>query len=209
MFRVRVLLVAVALSALAAGCTSASTPHAGPEQPSGTASPSPTTHPELVTFRDQTLTFQHPRSWSARHFDENSTFSAAIADLSNQAMHPPCTTRRVKNGIETTCGWPVRHLQPGGLLMRWQQVGVLVPSNWRFTDLPGQAVRVDDRPAKQEISRPGDCASIGATETIRTDIRRSARGNYYRVTACLRGPRIQALEQDAQTILASTHLLQP
>ena len=124
-------------------------------------------------------------------------------------MHAPCTTRHVKAGIETTCGWPLKQLLPGGVLVRWQEVGVMVSRNWRFNDLPGRAVQVDGRPARQEVSRPGNCATIGATETIQTDIERSARGNFYRVTACLRGPGTQELGKDVQAILASTRLLQP
>jgi hypothetical protein len=93
--------------------------------------------------------------------------------------------------------------------MRWQQNGFSVPRSWRFKDQPGRPIRVDGRPARQEIGQPGDCAGIGATETVRTEIMRSARGNYYSVTACIRGPGVHALEGDVQAILASTHLLQP
>lgn len=205
----RAVVAALASCSLAAACTSPTASRVEDDPYVGPTSTAPAAREHLATFHGQMVRFRYPRSWQARHFDEVSSFTGSIADLSNQTMHAPCKRRRVKAGIETSCGWPVGRLPPGGVLMRWQQNGLPVPASWRFSDLPGRPMRVDGRPARQQIQQPGDCEGIGATETITTAIKRAARGNYYSVTACLRGPGLNALERDAQSILASTHLSQP
>jgi hypothetical protein len=206
---VRACVTALTLLTFASACTSHSTSRPQGRSERTDASQSIAQSAQWATFRNETVSFRYPNDWHAVHFDETSSFTASIADLSSQTMHAPCTTRHTSTGTETSCGWPVMYLRPGGILMRWEQNGFPVPRSWRFRDQPGQRLLVDGRPARQTINRPGDCSHLGATETIRTEIKRSAVGNDFSVTACLRGPGIDSLESRARAILASTHLLQP
>jgi hypothetical protein len=200
----RLLLGLSIVAVLAVGCTS----HTEPREASPSADAASTSNSgQLTNYRDSNLVLKVPATWRAEHFDEVSSFTASLVDLSNQRMHKPCTTRHVNDGIETRCGWPLRALRPGGVLVRWEQDGFPVPRTWRFSDQPGRPMRVDGRAARRTVGRPGDCAQVGATEMVRTDIKRPIAGNYYRVTACLRGPGLPELEEQVEAMLASAELL--
>ena len=200
-------LVALAIiSVLACSCTSNSAAQDDNPSPRNRPTPSPVV---LASYRDSNLVLKFPASWRARHFNEVSSFTASLVDLSSQPMHKPCTTRHVNDGIETTCGWPVQTLRPGGVLVRWEQDGFPVTRKWRFSDLPGRPMRVDGQAARLTVESPGDCAHVGAAETVRTEIKRPYAGNYYRVTACLRGPGLPELEDQVEAMLASARLLRP
>lgn len=202
--------VCLQLAALAtlAGCTSPSTP-TPPDlspSPSSLRPPAVSSRVPLATYRSDAIAFRYPRSWRARHFDEVSSFTSSLADVASQPMHRPCTTRHLQDSIRTRCGWPITKLRSGGVLIRWSQDGLAVPRSWRFSHEPGRPLTVDGRPARQTTTSPGVCRRLAATETIHTEIRGPDRGNTYSVIACLRGPRLPALERRLQAMLASARL---
>jgi hypothetical protein len=66
------------------------------------------------------------------------------------------------------------------------------------------SVTVGGLPAREQVSRPGLCSSIGADETIVVDAARTVPYNYYAMTACLRGPDLTQAASQVQRMLAST-----
>ena len=173
---------------------------ADPSRPGDSMQPASTAAPNQARY-DDVLAFTHPASWTPRKYDIVSSFSSAIVYLSNQPLHDPCTRTRLPGGaLEISCGHPLTHLDPGGVLIEWTREGF---PNWRLSDAPGTPTRIAGRPSRLAIRRPGRCASLGADETILASISRPS-GNRYQLLACLRGPGLATSEQQVGQLLATT-----
>jgi len=109
-----------------------------------------------------------------------------IIDLSTQRMVDPC--RPAGNGH--TCGWPLRTLHPGGVVVTWTTGGDIDPA---ARPTAGKTVKV---------TRPGDCRSIGGGETLLARIVTSRR-SVFSVAACLRAPGVAANEREFRAMIAS------
>lgn len=181
--------LAVLAAAAAAGCGSASS----------TGGPSDA----RASFANSFLSFGYPTAWKPFVFKITGTLHFdPMLYVSSQSAHQPCDTTT----STTVCGWPVDHLQPGGTLIVWENRGA--PS-WSLRTVAGALLRVGGRPAKKIVSRPGQCGSIGADETIHVDIKRPLPDNWTAFTACLRGPNLGSGEREVSALLASTHFKQP
>jgi hypothetical protein len=112
-------------------------------------------------------------------------------------MHDPCTTI----GSSTACGWPLTELAADGVLVRWSSNG---SPGWHLQQAPGTSLSVGGLPAREQVSQPGDCGSIGADETIVVKAARTVPYNYYGMTACLRGPDLTQAALQVQQMLTST-----
>jgi len=143
------------------------------------------------------LRFDYPTCWTPVHNDEVSTFSTSLVDLSNEPMQDPCTT----TASSSECGWPLTNLVTDGVLVRWSSNGTL---GWSLQQDPGTSLTVGGLAAREEVSQPGDCGSIGADETIAVEAARTAPDNYYAMTACLRGPDLTQTASQVQQMLTST-----
>src|SRR5690242_20531726 len=74
-------------------------------------------NPPLEKYSGQYVSFDYPSGWKALRFRRPlELHSFPLVYVSTQAVHSPCSTQ----GNETTCGWPVKRLQPGGILAVWQ-----------------------------------------------------------------------------------------
>ena len=152
-----------------------------------------------VKYSDQWLSFTHPLAWTASkplgpglgfHFNP-------IVYLSTQAVSNPCQV----SGNDTTCGWPLEHLEPGGVLAVWQ-IPYALPG-FSLRTQPGKLLEVGGVPAKRHDMSGGFCRSIGADRTINVVIKLGA-GNYRQLTACLRAPGVAQNERRVDALLAST-----
>jgi hypothetical protein len=141
--------------------------------------------------------FDYPSCWTPVHNVEVSTMSSSLVDLSNEAMQDPCTT----TASSTACGWPLTKLAAEGVLVRWSSNGF---PGWSLQQAPGTSLTVGGLPAREQVSQPGNCGSIGADETIAVEVARTVPSNYYAMTACLRGPDQTQAASQVQQILAST-----
>jgi hypothetical protein len=159
-------------------------------------------HPESV-YNGEGVRFKHPSCWTATSFAEVSSFSDSLVDLSNQPMHDPCTrtTSPSGGGLETECGWPLTSLDPGGILVRWSSDG---SPTWRIENQPGTSLTVAGRPAREQITEPGDCGSIGADETISVEVERTVQDNFYEMMACFQGPDLKETASQVQEMIDST-----
>jgi hypothetical protein len=154
--------------------------------------------PPLRHYSGSSLSFSYPAAWTAYppagprelHFQP-------LVYLSTQPVHAPCTTR----GNGTTCGWPVRKLQPGGVLALWQRPYVL-PGSASGTP-QGTRIKVDGHRAWRVERSGGDCSRIGADRTIEVSL------PALQLVVCLRRPGVAQNEKRIDAMLASTRLRKP
>jgi hypothetical protein len=155
--------------------------------------------PPLVKYTGTLLSFTHPAAWKAYQLRAQALHFNPLVYLSTQPVHAPCAT----SGNETTCGFPVKQLEPGGVLVSWLDEGV--PA---FTLGPGKRIQVDGHPATIVSAAGGICSRIGADRTIDVRIATSPLPSILlELTACLRGPGLAQDEASVNALLASTKFL--
>lgn len=181
-------LAIVAFASLSSACGGSSDAQAAPKDPA----------PGLATYNGSGLSFRYPAAWTAYkpiqptvalHFNP-------LVYLSTQPVHAPCLTK----GNTTTCGFPIDHLQPGGVLITWETNGLLATSLG-----PGPQIQVDGHPAARQEKTGGECREIGADRTIDVAIETKLLPSaltYF--TACLRGPGLAKATESVYSLLAST-----
>lgn len=155
------------------------------------------TTPELVTYSNSLLSFSHPASWKEYPFRwAGEMHYRPMVYLSTQPVQDPCST---KSNI-TSCGFPVKQLEPGGVLVTWNA------SNPPAMELgPGSRIRVDGRQAGRVDTEGGLCRSIGGDRTIDVLIATSPLPSTpTELTACLRGPGLAQEEKSINALLNST-----
>ena len=177
----------MALVALTSGCGGGSDAQAAPKDP------------PLVEYRSPSLSFTHPAAWKAYPFRwAGELHFRPLVYLSTQPIHDPCSTK----GNTTSCGFPVRRLRPGGVLITWQASG---PPAIALG--PGPRARIDGHPARRVDTTGGICRSIGADRTIDVLIEtQPLPSTLTEFTACLRGPGLVQEETSVDALLASTKL---
>jgi hypothetical protein len=185
----RVLMCAAALVALVAvtsGCGGGTDAQAAAK-----------THPELVTYSNSLLSFSHPAAWKAYPFRwAGELHFRPMVYLSTQPVRDPCSTK----GNTTSCGFPVKQLEPGGVLVTWN---ASTPPAMALG--PGSRIRVDGREARRVDTAGGMCRSIGADRTINVLIATTPLPSTpTQFTACLRGPGLAQEEKSVEALLAST-----
>jgi hypothetical protein len=157
----------------------------------------------LTTFRNSYLTFSAPAAWRTHVFRARpSPHETPLVYVSSQTLHDPCHPA----GAGTTCSWPVDLLQPGGVLIVWENRSF---PGWTLASVQGKAVSVGGRAARRASIDPGECAAIGGDETIEVAIERPVAGSWTAVTACLRGPDLTKATERLDALLASARFLMP
>lgn len=178
----------VLLVVLTSGCGGGSNAHAA-------AKDSP-----VVKYTGTLLSFTHPAAWRAYTLRTQALHFNPLVYVSTQPVHNPCTT----TGNETACGFPVRQLEPGGVLVGWLYSG----GPPALTLGPGKRIQVGGRTATIMSTAGGMCGRIGADRTI--DVRVELRplpSALLELTACLRGPGLAQQEAGVDALLASTKFL--
>jgi hypothetical protein len=177
----------VALVALTSGCGGGSDAQAAPRDP------------PLVEYTSASLSFAHPAAWKAYPFRwAGELHFRPLVYLSTQPLHDPCSTK----GNTTSCGFPLRQLLPGGVLITWQASG---PPAIALG--PGRRTRIDGHLARRVDTTGGMCGGIGADRTIDVLIEtQPLPSTLTEFTACLRGPGLAQEEKSVEALLASTKL---
>ena len=155
------------------------------------------TAPQLVTYSNSLLSFSHPAEWKAYPFRwAGELHYRPMVYLSTQPLQDPCSTK----GNTTSCSFPVKQLEPGGVLVTWNA------SNPPATALgPGSRIDVDGHPAARVDTAGGLCRSIGGDRTIDVLIAtRPLPSTPTELTACLRRPGLAQQEKSIDALLAST-----
>jgi hypothetical protein len=176
----------VATAALASACASGGT----------TAGAEPKDRP-VQKYSGPYVSFDYPAAWKALRFRRPvELHSFPLVYLSTQAIHSPCSTR----ANETTCGWPVKRLQPGGVLAVWQ-FPYAPPCPGCASGVAGTQLRVGGRDATRRVMGGGACRAIGADRTIEVTIKNSGAPEFM---ACLRRPGLAQSERRVNAMLKST-----
>jgi hypothetical protein len=152
----------------------------------------------LQTYSGQYVSFDYPAAWKALRFQRPlELHSFPLVYLSTQAIHSPCSTK----GNETTCGWPVKRLRPGGVLAVWQLP--YAPPCPGCSGPTGTPVQVGGRRATRNVTAPGACRAVGADRTVEVTVKNSVE-----FLACLRGPNLARNERRVEALLESTQFPQ-
>ncbi|HEY1565070.1 MAG TPA: hypothetical protein VGF72_10330 [Gaiellaceae bacterium] len=153
--------------------------------------------PPLQKYSAPGLSFSYPTAWTASKaiLPADTLHFQPLAYVSTQPVGPPCTT----HGNETACGFPLKRLRPGGVLVMWQYPYAL-PG---FTLGGGARIKVDAHPATRTTTKPGVCRQVGADRTIDVLIQLVPHSSYVELTACLRGPNLVQAERSVDAMLAS------
>jgi len=153
--------------------------------------------PPPVRYSNSTLSFRHPAAWKAYPFRwAGGLHFRPMVYLSTQPVQDPCST----SGNTTACGFPVKKLEPGGVLVIWN-----ASSPPALALDSGAEVRVGGRPARRVETAGGICRRIGADRTIDVLIATSPLPSTpAEFTACLRGPGLAQEEKSVDALLAST-----
>lgn len=155
------------------------------------------TEPAPITYSNSLLSFSHPASWKAYPFRwAGEMHFRPMVYLSTQPVQDPCSTK----GNTTSCGFPVKQLEPGGVLVTWNA------SNPPAVALgPGTRVQVGGHDARRVDTTAGICRAIGADRTVDLLIAtRPLPSTPTEFTACLRGPGLGQEEKNVEALLAST-----
>ena len=186
--------VAVGLTVGACCCSgsgSTASSHAG-----GTGSSSTglrVADPLVNRFSRSDLAFSYPATWTARHYELDSSMYDSIVFLSNQPMHQPCRTRHLASGIHIHCGAPLKHLRPGGVVVMWGSTAV--PAKRPAPD--GRRVSFRDEAAGTY------CAALGGTREV--DAMWGAPGDPISMEACL-GSRSEHAHADVRAVVRSVRI---
>ena len=149
---------------------------------------------ERSSVDDGRLSFAHPASWAPVYYEETSTMTHLLTYLSDQPLRSPC-----RGG---SCGWPLDHLAPGGVLISvWDanQLGRVLP---RQADQP----QVGGYPATVKLERPGGCAEVDGNVTLDVHVDRADPGHYYRFYVCARDPGSGMVIRQVRRMLASVRI---
>jgi hypothetical protein len=152
-----------------------------------------TEDPTVARYSDQFLSFTYPSAWSpSAAKGPTEMHFRPLVYLSTQPVHDPC----VAQGNATSCDWPIRNLDPGGVLAVWQiPYQLAMPGKVVHT---GTKIEVGGDPAWTQNVAGGECRRIGADRTLNVD---TAKG--LELTVCLRAPGIGQAEEKVNALLAS------
>jgi hypothetical protein len=150
-----------------------------------------------VKYSNSVLSFNHPAAWKEYpfHWSGGLHFQPMVY-LSTQPVQDPCSTK----GNTTSCGFPVKQLEPGGVLVTWNASN---PPAMRLGS--GSRIKVDGREARRVDTKGGICRSIGADRTVDVLVQTSPLPSpLTEMTACLRGPGLAQEQKSLDALLAST-----
>jgi len=181
-------------TALAVVAVSVALPFA--RTPAEPAHPVPT-----VSFSAMGLSFRYPATWQRQSWSGDvASFAAPIVSLSSGPLRNPCTVTTSLGARTVTCAYPVGHLPPGGVLVRWDLDGF---PGFRLTK---PNATIGGRPALETKTSGGWCASLGGAETISVIIPRDQPDNWYGLNACLSAPNLPQQEAQISAMLATVRV---
>jgi hypothetical protein len=153
--------------------------------------------PQLLKYSDRYVSFTYPTAWAAsRPKGPGELHFHPLVYLGTQPVHDACSV----HANETTCDWPIRHLQPGGVLALWQ-LPYVGPTGPMGPTPQETRIQVGGHTAWRQDTKGGDCRRIGADRTIDVLV---PSANPIELTVCLRGPGLARNERRLDALLAST-----
>jgi len=155
----------------------------------------------LRTFDEGGLTFAYPTAWQELHFSVDSSFSHLIADLATVDVPEPCATTEDSVGTRIDCQDRF-HLSPDSLVVQVVSGGSPGFDILR-TPAGATALTVDHLPAYMQELAPDDPAVGADTSLVWTLSNPGAEGNFYMISALVRGPDLGPIKAQLQALIAS------
>lgn len=152
-----------------------------------------------ATFSWNGGSFRYPADWHLSQFSVVSSFTLLIAVLSNQQVHDPCT----RTPTRVSCGEPLSHLSPRGVLVTWTQPGIPGAS---IAQQPGTATTVNGRAARLLVADApaAGCTSIsGTTAEVDATVLLDSSNHMWQMRACIAGPNPHEAVETAVAIFGS------
>jgi len=198
-----VLTCLLSLAACAGDAKPATGPGPATESPTPTGSSAGETSDQSAklsaTFSWNGGSFRYPADLHLSQFSVVSSFTLLVAVLSNEQVHDPCT----RTPTSASCGEPLSHLSPGGVLVTWTQLGMLGAG---IAQQPGTATTVDGRVARvlvADVSAAG-CASVsGTTAEVDATVLLDSSNHMWQMRACIAGPSPQKAVATALAMFGS------
>ena len=155
-----------------------------------------------TVLKTDRTSLRYPSCWKMSKYTEGSTSTTVIAFLSNQPTHQPCNTTRSGTTTTTRCGFPVKTLENGGVLVMFIEGGM---PGWTIANETGRRFVVDHHVAREAVS-PKPYGSLHSTEEITIFIDRGIPDNYYELAAFFRNPGVAEDQRLLHKLLNSMHI---
>jgi hypothetical protein len=157
---------------------------------------------ETKALRSGGTSFRYPSCWTLSNYTEGSMFTTVVAFLTTQPLHNPCKTTR--SGISTivSCGFPLKKLKHGGLLVTFIEGGM---PGWTIADETGRHLVIDHHAARETLIKKPH-GSLGATVEYWIMIGRSVPDNYYEFEVFFRNPGVSKDQKLLQQMLSSMRI---
>lgn len=143
-----------------------------------------------------------PSCWTMRNYMEGSSFTNVIAFLSNQPMHKPCISTHSGKSTTVRCGFPIKTLKRGGVLVMFVNGGM---PGWTIAKETGQRLVVDHHAARETVIRK-PYRSLQATDEVWIIIDRGIPDNYYEFEVFFRNPGVKEDQRLLQRMLDSMRI---
>jgi hypothetical protein len=174
-------------------------------EPTPTPAVAPGKVPVSVFHRDG-VSFRYPRAWRSPTYSADSSFTRLITYLSTEPLHDPCHTTRDATGIRITCGQPLERIRPGGVLVRWQSVGM---PGQRLATQAGTHEMIDGHPARIATTKAdASCAALGGDVSVNAVILSqvlNSHDQFLEMDACLTSSDTQQPRTAIERMLTSVH----
>ena len=158
----------------------------------------------MASFPMARLSFYYPRRWRSYRYRETSSFTYALAFLSTDRLHAPCTVKRNASVTRVSCGSPLSRLSPGGVLITWMAEGM--PGR-TLSIVPGRWTRIGGHPARVLSGVATDtCAQLGGAWQEQAVIDRAkalASTDLVAMDACIAALGVAQAGQDVKEMLAT------
>ncbi len=155
-----------------------------------------------TALKTDRASLHYPSCWHLSKYPDESTMTSVLAFLSNQPTRPPCDTTRSATTTTTRCGFPIKTLENGGVLVIFVEGGM---PGWTIANQTGQRVVVDHHVARETVgSKP--YGSLHATEEFTIFIDRGIPDNYYELDAFFRNPGVAQDRRLLQRMLYSMRI---
>lgn len=148
----------------------------------------------ITDYRGGGVGFLYPDAWRYRVGNPGvtGTIASGIVDFATQPMHARCHTF----GNTTSCSFPIGRLKPGGVFVAW------------IADYETSRAHPPSPGSHVEVTTPGLCSRMGATETVAARVVTRTHATYT-VQACLRSPGVAAGERAVRAMVASAKGVSP
>ena len=153
-------------------------------------------------FKTGGTSLRFPSCWALSTYKDETTMSSVLAFFSNQPTQQPCVTTSSGATITVRCGFPLKSLNPGGVLVMFIAGG---RPGWTIGKEPGRRFVIDRHAARETIAH-GSHLPLQATGEYSIFIDRGVADNYYQLEVFFRNPGVGSDQRLLQRMLKSMRI---